>query len=1149
MTNEKIKMAERVYVRGVEVKESVVNWESNRGVKRTWGQGQGQSSSNIADYDVTRWWLPRIPILSPIPLSSNIPNPTTRILSQEITFTIRIDTERQTPAHVCGGTAVVALTLVEYRGTPLPPFAFCLARDCLVTLSLSWSSREAAGAIRATLAKRIKCAIAAKRNALNWRAEFSSYLWVETREIREINNLLESNQLLSLEVEQNIERVFTRWSHQISSTYLSCENDTGFQAMGAKHWQKYYLIAHRKLYIDEGVKEMNTRVVQEEVYPGRAATLKLTPLAGPWSTNQLACVASLHSLRRPPACLSSHTAPQLCLQPQTSLLQPRFSGFYNFPKVTTTHATLPSCSYLSSRGHGGAVVRLLTSHIGEPGSVPAGLLTDFRVWESRRTMPLVGGFSSGSPVSPALSFRRCPIHTSNHPPQLSSNSLVPRELDAANQKVVDTATVKAPLHHFVLVYSVVTACGQRINIPLAKHPEETHPVNSNARDVYNMRKKMGDLTVDLDSEVRMEQGGIKMERGGDVAEKIRRPMALPGTIPTCESPEGSHFLTVTSAKAVTQLRVTLPHLGVSQPPDTNISPTPTNRLACSPPTKAKRDQSPASSLRFLQVRIVPDDATSQLVFSALSRFPRPRILALLHRYLTSSSLALHYTTTERHSPVGSLYRILIAQMTLLLKTDLGTCYLTCRLMAEWKREYNALPFSLQPVLKAIKDENWCKLCSTRMQGLGKREIPEKSQRAAASSGTIPTRENPGANRPRSEPGSPCRYRSPGGRCRSRTDTGSSTHTQAHRTDVTDIRCGVAADLIVHFQLDVAGNKALQPCFHYDPLNRPAFPRARPTAANLAPSSLHSLPTYRSALTYLSAEHCILLFTVPPPPPPKQPMAQSFNAPPIWGAESPGFKSRRLVIRHISLMDPLAKGYQRTPTIGRGGWVVRLLTSHQSEPGSIPGRVSPDLRKWKSCRTIPLPLHSGTVPFSPALSSSALMTSLLKAAQMFSLTLRTAAAHASKMASLASKKWDVSVLGTRPFVLYEYVYVDALRRLDSLETCSPFARPASREPPAESGSQSDTRPVSRTSRRQSMNGKVNKTTIATPLRLCVLLYSMLRRSTQSVLASGGKVDMTRLPQLGRERKQHIQPVLERSAEYLSALNIEVLTTTEEEAWGV
>ncbi|KAJ8866142.1 hypothetical protein PR048_033666 [Dryococelus australis] len=49
----------------------------------------------------------------------------------------------------------------------------------------------------------------------------------------------------------------------------------------------------------------------------------------------------------------------------------------------------------------------------------AGSLPDVRKRESCRTMPLVGGFSRGSPVSPALSFRCCSILTSLHPHRLS----------------------------------------------------------------------------------------------------------------------------------------------------------------------------------------------------------------------------------------------------------------------------------------------------------------------------------------------------------------------------------------------------------------------------------------------------------------------------------------------------------------------------------------------------------------------------------------------------------------------------------------------------------------------------------------------------------------------------------------------------------
>ncbi|KAJ8895843.1 hypothetical protein PR048_001182 [Dryococelus australis] len=43
------------------------------------------------------------------------------------------------------------------------------------------------------------------------------------------------------------------------------------------------------------------------------------------------------------------------------------------------------------------------------GSIPGKDTPDFLIWESCRTMPLVGGFSRGSPVSPTPSFRRCSI--------------------------------------------------------------------------------------------------------------------------------------------------------------------------------------------------------------------------------------------------------------------------------------------------------------------------------------------------------------------------------------------------------------------------------------------------------------------------------------------------------------------------------------------------------------------------------------------------------------------------------------------------------------------------------------------------------------------------------------------------------------------
>ncbi|KAJ8866397.1 hypothetical protein PR048_032240 [Dryococelus australis] len=62
---------------------------------------------------------------------------------------------------------------------------------------------------------------------------------------------------------------------------------------------------------------------------------------------------------------------------------------------------------------GGVVVRLLASHLGEPCSITGGVSPLFRIWESCWTITLIGEFSRGYPVSPALAFLRCyngPMH-------------------------------------------------------------------------------------------------------------------------------------------------------------------------------------------------------------------------------------------------------------------------------------------------------------------------------------------------------------------------------------------------------------------------------------------------------------------------------------------------------------------------------------------------------------------------------------------------------------------------------------------------------------------------------------------------------------------------------------------------------------------
>ncbi|KAJ8888671.1 hypothetical protein PR048_008163 [Dryococelus australis] len=69
----------------------------------------------------------------------------------------------------------------------------------------------------------------------------------------------------------------------------------------------------------------------------------------------------------------------------------------NNPASVTSH---------TERGRGGLVVRVLASHLGEPGSIPGGTPPDFRMWESCRT-----GVSTEIYRFPDLAFRRCSILT------------------------------------------------------------------------------------------------------------------------------------------------------------------------------------------------------------------------------------------------------------------------------------------------------------------------------------------------------------------------------------------------------------------------------------------------------------------------------------------------------------------------------------------------------------------------------------------------------------------------------------------------------------------------------------------------------------------------------------------------------------------
>ncbi|KAJ8878278.1 hypothetical protein PR048_018855 [Dryococelus australis] len=79
-------------------------------------------------------------------------------------------------------------------------------------------------------------------------------------------------------------------------------------------------------------------------------------------------------------------------------------------------------------------ISLLASHHVDPGSIPSRVTPDPRMWESCRTMPLVGGFSPGSPVSPVFSFRLRSILTSIPSLALRTSKLIAREEERGRGK-------------------------------------------------------------------------------------------------------------------------------------------------------------------------------------------------------------------------------------------------------------------------------------------------------------------------------------------------------------------------------------------------------------------------------------------------------------------------------------------------------------------------------------------------------------------------------------------------------------------------------------------------------------------------------------------------------------------------------------------
>ncbi|KAJ8882999.1 hypothetical protein PR048_014838 [Dryococelus australis] len=170
----------------------------------------------------------------------------------------------------------------------------------------------------------------------------------------------------------------------------------------------------------------------------------------------------------------------------------------------------PMCKLVNSQ----FICVLLASHQGDPGSIPGQVTPDFRIWESCRTVPFVGGFSRGSPVSP-------PFHSGAAPYSYQSRSSALK---------TPMATHTAALSIFIRVL---------ISILPSRKCERS---SSSRRDATRIRLPGGFYCAMLLAAVwsvlcvSWDRVGIQRRGKREIPKKTRRPAASSGTIPTCGNP-------------------------------------------------------------------------------------------------------------------------------------------------------------------------------------------------------------------------------------------------------------------------------------------------------------------------------------------------------------------------------------------------------------------------------------------------------------------------------------------------------------------------------------------------------------------------------------------------------------------------------------
>ncbi|KAJ8885943.1 hypothetical protein PR048_012149 [Dryococelus australis] len=350
-------------------------------------------------------------------------------------------------------------------------------------------------------------------------------------------------------------------------------------------------------------------------------------------------------------------------------------------------AMLPQAS-----AHFPGICHLICRHKANRVQSPTGSLPDFRLWESCHMMSLVGGFTRGSSVSSAVSFRHCSILTLitligsqdlavKSRPNLFTHLFVDRDLKNLRVRDLQARLYLTNMHTLTADWlSAVTAEGEDWasvlqEVSNTRRHQKLRPLASLLRVKASAGRVSGSCVGDLTHTVcacpitsRIDRHITKPAciapeyKGGGNGRSPRKPAEqrhCPPCFPHVRVREwpgrGFNSVCLGRSRAVAKWfreETEIIEYGTWHAPAVHLSrvdhPLRKEGLSRALITRGTIARVQAKRVRFnagvtagfSHAQIVLDDATHRRVLSVISRFPRPYIPVQLNTHLASPSSAL-----------------------------------------------------------------------------------------------------------------------------------------------------------------------------------------------------------------------------------------------------------------------------------------------------------------------------------------------------------------------------------------------------------------------------------------------------------------------------------------------------------------------------